>query len=411
MSELLAIAFGVIAGVVTCLVPGLHPGLVLGLAILVLPSLIGTAASALAVAAAAGVSLYLKRLNAVYNPQAGGDDVASMEPALRMTCNGQGAAALRLMVTGIDLSIAFGLLLCVVILIFHAYDINAPKALNKLLGPLGIVVILIWIATTISRAKAPGLTALSFVVLGGVGYVVLHHPALVGDRHQLAPIMSGVFGIPIAISVLLASASSLPPQQEPEPVSANIALAIIGVFTGAVTGFLAGLGAGSLVSLLQDLASDDIDYLLLSSSAESSNDVLAMLLILIATMGRSGEAVALGHVAGTISIPQGLAIFGVILFGAAVGRTLTFQLESWYQGFIGSRQPQTWATLVLVIAASQILLMTSTVIAIVLTTAAVVISLWAREKELPLQTSFAALAVPLVLQYLGLVPSLNTILF
>lgn len=412
MIEAIAAAIGVVVGICLSLIPGLHPALILGLIVASpIPAITGPGPCTCFIAAAAGVTIYSRRLNSVYNVAAGSDDTSSMEPALKMTADGDGATALRLMIAAADLAIIVAIVLAAVTTVFSFNDVNAPKALNQLLGPIGIVVILIWLAATVLKAKHKLLTILGLTAVAAIGYITLHHPHLTGDAHQLAPIMSGVFGIPIALTILMSPVNELPPQNKAKAIPVDPSLAVIGVVVGAITGFLAGLGAGSLVSLFESHAEDDAGYLLMASAAESMNDVLALGLILIAGMGRSGEAIALGKVAGQTSIPQGLIGFAIVVIAAVIGRQLVFALEHWYQDFIRSQAPKTWASIIIAIASAQLLLLTHPITGILVTLAAIGVSLWMRSQSLPLQTSFGALAIPLVLQHVGAVPALNAIVF
>lgn len=404
----LATLAGIACGTILSIIPGLHVALVLALCMGLLPH--GTA-TACFIGAAAGVALYLKRLGSVYHPNAG-TDVASLDPALRLTAEGKGPLAIEIMKRATDTAFVPVALLTVFVGIGFAINANVADLLNKLLSPIGVLIILLWIGYTSYRSKTPWWTLFAMVVIGIFGYVVFNHPGMMGDQHQMAPVMSGLFGIPIMAAVLIdRSKNGLPVQDYSFSYNLDESFHQIGSLIGCATGFLAGLGTQSLVSLAIRKEQTNEEVLALTSAGEASNDLMAILLVVVAGMSRSGEAVLIGRNLIEPNLASGIAIIIALLLGAWSGRGLLSKLQKPYLFMIKAVPAYIWAVLVMAIAIGQVLLHHSALLALGLTAVGVMLSWYARENEMPLQVSFAALALPILVQSAGLVPTLNSVLF
>lgn len=405
---------GVVLGVGLSLVPGLH--VTLGLALLLslgIDKIAGPLPTACMLAAAAGASLYVHRLNAVYHPAAGGGEIATLDHTLRFTAVGRGPDALRILQQAIDLSWIPFIALTFIFMACYAVNLNLAKALDTAIGFLGIPLIIIWGIYTCNRSKNPLNTLLGFIAVGMFGYVALHHPAMRGNEHGLAPVMTGLFGIPIMLHVLSERSYGLMPQQVSETIEINPYLGLLGASLGAVTGFFAGLGSSSVAGLAGAVCEDDSDYLMLVGSSEATNNIISILLVLLAGMGRSGEAVLIGRVCPytSLNFMAVIVVLAALAIGAYAGRSLMLKLEDWYIETIGSKPQATWALLVIGLGLFQVLLTGQIIVGLGLTACGVALSFWCRSNKLPLQVSFSALAFPLIIQQMGLVPFVNGMLF
>jgi TctA family transporter len=408
MIEALAAAAGLFAGIALALVPGLHIALVFVFIVMLFPG----AATACFVATAAGASIYAKRLALVYNPQAGSLDVLSPEPAIRMTRDGNGPQALRLSLAGADTAATYVLAVATLILLATVAGLNVVDLATKALRPVTTLVIIVWALTVVVSSSKPFKTCLGLGLTAAVGFLCLHHPALTGDAHQLAPLLTGLFTVPIILGTL--KSGGIPPQvrfhettfeQDPD-------LARLGALTGLATGFLAGLGAGSLCSLWASRCETDEDYLLLSAAAETANDLFALVLVLVAGITRSGEAAALARLVPNQSSTTAVAALLLLtLVGAVVARLLVLKLEAPYIKFV--RQLHRWIipVFILGLAFAQVVSTQSPLVALAITVAAACTALLCRRHELPQQVAFAALALPLLVQQLGLVGPITATLF
>lgn len=410
--EGVALIAGIAAGALVSFIPGVPLALVLAMLLVAgLPKLLGGAGAVCFIAGAAGCALYARRPAAVYHPAAGDALQASLDVSLRLTAQGRGADALRIMMLGTDLAwvpvIAFGL----VILVFAAGGLDAARGLEQALSTLGVPIIGAWVVFTVHRAKRRFETALGFVLMGLFGYALLHAPLLTGNEHQMAIAMAAVFGVPITLPMLKKLSGVMPFQHAPTHVELNFTAGLTGSVLGCVCGFLAGLGAGSLVSMAESVAESDEDYLLMASAGETSNDLLALLLILLAGVGRSGEAVLLGRVSGQTTLVVGLLVFAAVAAGAYVGRKAVWRCEPTYAAVANRLNPRWVAVPVLALIILQAWLTGHLAAACAFIAAGTCLALWCRARELPLQVSFGALALPIAVQAVGGVPLLNGLLF
>lgn len=413
MVEALAVFAGVAVGILASLVPGLHAALALTFLVAFgLPHWLGPGPATCFLAAAAGAILYVRRLGAVYHPSATGDEAATLDVAQRLTRDGRGPDALRLMVTAVDLSwLPIAALVCALVL-FALAGVDLAKGLAHGLAWLGLPLVLVWAVHTCVRGQKPVMTLVGLALTGLCGYAVLHHPQLAGNEHQLAPLMGGLFGIPMMLAVLAHGNPTLAPQGNPSNrLEGNPILAVLGGVIGTLAGFFAGIGAGSLVGMAGSLAEDDHDYLMMATAGEAAKESSALLLILVAGIGHTGEAQLLGRVAGSLSLGQALLVFVATVIGALAGRAFVFAFESSYLALIRWKSPAFWAKGVIGLALWQIWLTGQLATALPLALACTAIALFNRQQALPLQVSFAALALPLVVQDLGFVPALNQVLF
>jgi len=312
------------------------------------------------------------------------------------------------MILGTDLAVlAVAVVTCLVVFV-NLGGFNLPKILDDLLKPLAIPLILIWL---VFNAGKRVMVWVGFLATGLFGYVVLHHPQLAGNEHALAPMMAGLFGVPIMLHVLTEREALGIPEQAATKFPLNVGVGLVGVVIGCISGFFAGLGSGSLVCFFGDHVAGDEEYLLMSSASEAANDLLAVLLVLTAGMARSGEAVMLGRVIHDPGVGGSLLVMAMVAISAAVGRYTALGFEKRYSDTLQVFSGRFWAVLVISIALWQVWLVGHPVIAFSLTGAGVCLSMYNRGHKLPLQVSFAGLALPLVIQGLGLAPGLDTLLF
>lgn len=416
MTLLLAIVAGTFSGILLSLVPGLSVVLVLmGLVALGVQDVLGGLNTACFIAAAVGGASYSKHLGFILNPSVASGNPAALDPAIRLVSDGRGRDALRLMTHATDIAWIPASLLGFACLLGALIGMDLVRTLDGALGVLGIPLILYWVWTISISSARPVLTAIGFTLTGLFGYAVLHMPALTGSQHQLAPILSGLFGIPIAVAALRAQ-SKFYGLGSSTKMEAQSLLAITGALIGTATGFFAGLGAGSLAAMTASLTERDEDYVLLATAGEASNDFTALLLVVAAGMGRSGEAVLLGRIANQPGAGAILCIIMAMLFGAWFSRKAVAQLAREYEVLIKLVPAKCWASLVLGLTLVPVLLaggltLQGQATAIMITLTGVSLAAWMRMNFLPNQVALGAIALPLVLQSAGLVPVLNGILF
>lgn len=407
---LLAILAGIGLALTLGLMPGLHLGLLLALTASAAWQLgVPSPVVAAFLAAAAGVGLYTKRLSLVYHPAAGADNLASLDPAMRLALSGRGREAVTIGVFATDYACFAMLALLALMGLAGLCGLSLLDGIKAFLQPLALAFLLLWLAVTWFHARRKGATVLYLVLAGLFGYLVLHHPGLRGNAHQLAPILTGFFAWPAALLLLQPRVPAASPSTA--GVEINVQLVPLGLGLGALTGFLAGLGAGSLASLVQDQAQGDGDYLLLASCAEAMNDWMAFLLVLSLGLGRSGEAVALGQFIQPGQLPVMLSSLLVLAACAYIARQWVLSIQDHYARWVQATPRSVWLALIIGFSFWQLALTGQFLLALLLTLSGFCLAVTAREARVPQQVAFATLVLPLLVQTAGLVPTLNSWLF
>ena len=420
MGILLAIMTGGWVGFSLGLIPGLSVALGLGLfVVLGMHHLIGNLETACFIASAAASAIYSRNLALVANPLVTVENVEALDPVLRMVLGGKGPQALKLQTFAVDISwipIAF---LGGVLVLATSCGLDLAKFLDDTLTVLGIPLILCWVWTCIKASHRPRRTALGLTLTSVFGYLVLHAPAISGSEYQLGPILAALFGVPIAFMAYSA------PMIEPEDMDLEVEhedtlirqeLGVLGAFIGCATGFFAGLGSTSLVAMVGSLSDSDEDYVLMSTAGSASNDIMALLLVVAAGMGRSGEAVLLGRMVSEPHLSVTLIVGLAVAFGAYLGRSQTLRMAKRYAQLIGKIPRKGVIGVGLALTLMPVFLAGGASVVGQLTTwlllvCGLLVAAWCRVNYLPNQVAFGSMAIPLVIQSCGLVPYVNRILY
>ncbi len=409
--EAVGIGSGILLGILSGLVPGFHLAtiftILLGLRV---ANLIPAEALALAVTAGAGTVVFTRLLSHIYHPTAQ-DQLDYADPAVRLAYDGLGNYALEALIRATKHGAWFAVPATAVILFVSFLGFQ----IGKTPGFVAIIAIVVWVLMTMRNAKKTWVTLAAILAAGLYGYIAMHHPASRGSEHALAPLLAGLFAIPSGY-FLFAEAKSKPakfPKQMPfypEDLDLDEDLAPRGQVLGAITGFLAGLGAGSLVSTMQDDIETDLDYAFFQTVADATNDLLAIGLVLTIGLGRSGEAAILKQVLPEMNLAMILACILAMMSGLWFGHTIVKLIAKHYAKLSTKIDPRIIAALTLAtgLASSWI---ASQWIGLAIATAGCLIAVALRTLKVPAQVSLAALAFPVLIYSMGLVPALNSVLF
>jgi TctA family transporter len=168
---------------------------------------------------------------------------------------------------------------------------NLIKDLTKFGISLAIPAILVWAVMLFTHSKNKLGTFLAFSASGALGVLALMHPAVEGSKHSMTPLLTGLFAFPVLLATLFQrrSRKSIYLEKQPE-VDAPKDLKILGFAVGLISVVLPGLGTSSLVSIGQDFTESDAEYLTMSAFAESTGEVLALVLGIMSIASRSSDA-------------------------------------------------------------------------------------------------------------------------
>lgn len=278
---------GILIGLISSLIPGVNLVLIFAGLLLVWGSNLYTA---VVVATASGVTIFMKCLSKIYNPFADYSRVYKLDPVQQMVIKGEAKKALDLSVLATQYAVKFTLISGLVIgLLIVSVGATRFKGFTSYIS---LLLICIWFTQTIDTSKNKGATCVCLILTSWYGYTAFRSNGLVGNPQTLPAVLLGLLGIPLLVAGWKYSDLSI----ELKPVVwkhgeyINVGNMVLGTVLGAVTGLAAGIGASSVVSLTEESIETTEDYVLVSTSAEASNDILALILAMLVGISRSGEA-------------------------------------------------------------------------------------------------------------------------
>lgn len=317
MGTVAAVLLGLGTGVV-----GLFPGLHFSMVILFVGpwfmTLFSPSDALLGLASAVISSRCMHALAVVYHPVSG-DNMASADPAQRLAAQGKGDVATAILSESLWVSTRIVVFLFAAITIYGlAADKNMIKEIMQALSFVSLPAILIWIGFTIYNAVNPVATILVMLASGGLGVVALNSPAVQGSQHAMTPLLTGLFALPVLLMTVM---EKVPKNKrvhhriknESDEVPED--LKWFGMLVGLTSVVLPGLGTSSLTSIGQDMADTDAKYLTMAGFAESTGEMLALILGILGIASRSSDAAVIQKI---MAAPEGIglsAVFGVVLAG------------------------------------------------------------------------------------------------
>ncbi len=330
MLELLLFALlGVAVGIGTGVTPGLHVNAV-SLLLLALP--LAPLAVAVLIIAIAITHTFWDFVPSILLGAPSEDTALGVLPGHRLLLEGRGAEAITLTIAG---GIAAALLAAAAL---PAFLLGLPllyAALRPFIGHvlLGIAAFMVAIEPTWRRRLA-GLAVLA--LSGALGLVALDSPLLAGDA-VLFPLFTGLFGASTLL-LSLREQSSIPTQRATRPqLPRGLVLrgSLKGLLSGCLMGTLPALGASQAAVLTQHLGwprrrkagqnrgesrepQSPEEFLVSIGSINTIVSLFSLIALYTIAKPRSGAAVAVGQVLGTIGLPELLLLVAVSLFAAGL---------------------------------------------------------------------------------------------
>jgi TctA family transporter len=404
MTLVLSILAGIATGLVCSSIPGIRLALAIALLLTTNPQEeMGSVVAAAFVAAAIGATVYTERLTMLLNPLGfNAQNIASMDPALRLVAQGKGEAALRIMLQAIDNSLVPIGAFVALVAIGAALSSKFTSYVAAMMGSLALPMLLLWLVMTVKRSCNPVAALGGLLLTGLAGWLTFHNRLVAGHELSMVPLLTGLFAIPLAV---VGWASKEKPNLfqngEGEAEDIQYPTSWMGSGLGMVSGFLPGLGASSVVSLVESRMDSDEQYLAVSTSCETTNDLVGVFLVLAVGLARSGEAVQMSRL---VTQPD-LATISILLIstglGVAASRHLVFS-----KGRAIGRIIHSLPTRAVIIAALALNLIQvglaggATVMGQMIVWGIVLLaclaSAYSRALGLPNQVAFGALVVPLL---------------
>ncbi len=274
------------------LFPGFHFAMVLLVAGPWILNHFTLASGILCMASAVCVSKCMHTLAVVYHPVSG-NNIASADPAQRLAAAGQGRYATALMGDAVwGSATTLAILLGAVVLFQTWLQTDLIKQAIKLISSLSGLAILVWIIALLASSKNLLATIFVFGSSAALGVIALMHPAVEGSTHTMTPLLTGMFAFPVLLNTLFEKHSSYQriEVEKQDELETDPGLKLIGFITGILSVGLPGLGTSSLVSVSQGLTESDAEYLTMASFAETTGEMMALILGILSIASRSSDA-------------------------------------------------------------------------------------------------------------------------
>lgn len=389
---------GVVAAIVQLLLPGVHATVWL---LVALPWLGGDTALLMA-GSFIGTSAVLGILPAAFMPVAE-SELGRADVASQLAYAGQGRDVVEThhqavreasrTVLGVG-AVAAGLAL------LGADWLGGLAALIKPVTPL---VLLGAVGITVVKATRPMRTLMASLICGVVGFVTFSAPGLRSSDWVMTPLLAGLFMVPSAWS-LLRSGETVPMADDgvewlPEPTKGEPAF--LGALLGMLTGFLAGIGTGSLVALTRkETDSGSLRYLAVQSAAGLANDCFALVAFALMGTTRSGTAAGLAMAGVNGDAVAALMLVGALAFGVIIGGRVLMRCWRSYRELAGVL-PTRWVGAFLLVTGVALTVWKTGVPGLMVMGMAALASSQARKWAVPNQALLTALIGPVLVYQLG----------
>ena len=302
LTLILGTLLGCILGAVSGLVPGIHSNTIAGLTVafaVPLTFLLGPEGVCCMIVSVMVVHTFLDCVPSTFIGVPDPDTVLSVLPAHRMYLKGQGEAAVRVSALGS----LFGFVFCLPLFVLFYYIL--PQFQGVIDWVIGLVILLAAVLLIVF-SKTPLWSLLIFLVCGALGVFSMYFSYLsigaFGIGEILLPLLSGIFGIPVLLSALKQSGTTVP--QEFSGIGTGwreiLFSSAKGTAAGAIVGWLPGFSSGTANALLS-IRRKGVDfetgrphgYILATSAANTANAVLGIAALYAIGRMRSGAMVAL----------------------------------------------------------------------------------------------------------------------
>lgn len=326
---------GVISGIITGIIPGWHPNTLATLLVSLSPVLMGffsPLAVAVCIITTAITHTFLSFIPSVY---LGAPDesstVLSVLPGHKFLLKGRGYEAVYLTVIGGVGVILFSLLF------FPFLFFTLPLFYKNIKNYIAFLIFSIFLMMILSeKGKKKLLGVLIFLFSGILGIITLNFP--LSGSNVLFPLFTGLFGMPTLIISFLSNFKM--PQQKLESVVVSTKTSIKGIikglFSGLVLAILPGIGSAQAAVLVHQLTKEkDVKEFLISLGAINTVAALFSLLALyFIGKPRSGVAVVVEKILGTITFSNLLLFLAATVFATGLAAIITIKMTKAFSSFI-----------------------------------------------------------------------------
>lgn len=286
--------YGTLLGMLA-LIPGLHWGLSLLTLGALLCTKLGVNTGLMAIIWSVGVSKAAHTIAVVHHPVSV-ETIASAAPAQRLAAMGLDWWALTIMNKSLWIST---LVVSGIICLLWSWQLLLGFPLVKEAVTVGSMImwpaIITWFLVTVYTANNKLATLMVLISSGLLGVLALDHPAVRGSEQMMTPLLTGIFAIPIVVLSFFSKVSDRRIRCTIKPHRIKAEFKVLGPVLGLLGTLVPGLSASSVVSIAQGVTKDEGDYLTLTTCAESTGELMALVLGIMAISSRSSDVALLGQ--------------------------------------------------------------------------------------------------------------------
>jgi len=313
---------GILAGTFTGLVPGIHINLIGIFIISLSTTLLSTVIPIhliVFIVAMAITHTFVDFIPSVFLGCPDTDTELSVLPGHELLKKGQGYQAVLLTAYGSLLSIL------TLLLISFPFILIIDKVYNFLLRPYFMAILLITVSVILITLERKKFTALfAFLLSGFLGYCVLNLGTL---NQPLLPLLTGLFGGSMLI-LSIKNKIKIPEQEISKPqgeIKKFISRAFLGsLIASPLCSFLPGLGSGQAAIIGNTIfPSDKKGFLVLLGATNTLVMGISFITFYTISKTRTGAAIAIKEITGTLSFENLLLIIGVIIISGIISFFIT----------------------------------------------------------------------------------------
>ncbi len=326
MFDLLLLSLlGIGAGTLTGLVPGIHPNALAAITISLSPlllTLFPPSSLILFIITMAITHTFLSFVPSVFLGMPEGETSLSVLPGHRYLLQGRGYEAVYLTVIG-----GLGVIILSVLLLPLLMIILPPLYAHTRLymAPILLLITTLMVLTEKGLGKPKGATI--FLLSGLLGLLTLS-PTF-SSQHILFPIFTGLFGMSTLLLSLL-SGVKIPAQKhfilpiKPRPTLSAITK---GFASGMIVGILPGIGPSQAGVLVHHLTHSQglRGFLVALGGINTVAALFSLMALYLISRPRSGVAVAVERVIGTLGFNELLLLLSAALFSTGIASILTLK--------------------------------------------------------------------------------------
>lgn len=328
MNILFWLFIGIVLGILAGLLPGLHTNTII---FLILPLYFSLGIEIISfLSFVIGISItntFVNFLPSILIGVPETDTALSVLPGHKYALQGKGFEAIKLTVFGGVISSIFSILfLPLLFLIIPLIYPLLQEVMHFLL--IGLLLFMLW------RDKKT-LFPLAIIALSGVLGIITLNSNIVNSQYILLPVFTGLFGVSTIIISIFQDVE-LPPQEEKGEIkNKDWKSGFKGFISGVLAGIFPGLGSSQSVLLLKEVFDMDLREFITSQGGVNTSAIFFSILSLyLIGKARSGAAIALQRIIGTIDLNLVLLMVGISMLCIAIASLLTLILGKIVAGSI-----------------------------------------------------------------------------